>query len=135
MSRPTVYLTNATSRRAPYRGPGRVWTIMAAPRARCGEFGAGPVAALVPLLDWVQGAKAGTIAMEDYRRWYEAMLETRELAPGQLRGYGRLVEDGDTLICACSRDAAAHGRCHRAWAAPALRAAGWSVVLDGRALP
>lgn len=42
------------------------------------------------------------------------------------------VPDGATLICACSREAAAAGRCHRVIAADLLKRAGWSVVLDGR---
>ena len=42
-----------------------------------------------------------------------------------------LVEPGCTLTCACSRSAAADGRCHRVVAAPFLHAAGWRVVLDG----
>lgn len=44
------------------------------------------------------------------------------------------VPDGATLICACSREAAAAGRCHRVIAADLLKRAGWAVVLDGRAL-
>ena len=44
------------------------------------------------------------------------------------------VPDGATLICACSREAAAAGRCHRVIAADLLKRAGWSVVLDGRCL-
>lgn len=44
------------------------------------------------------------------------------------------VPDGATLICACSREAAAAGRCHRVIAADMLKRAGWSVVLDGRLL-
>lgn len=44
------------------------------------------------------------------------------------------VPDGATLICACSREAAAAGRCHRVIAADLLTRAGWSVVLDGRNL-
>lgn len=44
------------------------------------------------------------------------------------------VPDGATLICACSREAAAAGRCHRVIAADLLKRAGWSVVLDGRSL-
>lgn len=43
------------------------------------------------------------------------------------------VPDGATLICACSREAARAGRCHRVIAADLLKRAGWSVVLDGRA--
>ncbi|HNC23991.1 MAG TPA: hypothetical protein PLU52_07275 [Opitutaceae bacterium] len=44
------------------------------------------------------------------------------------------VPDGATLICACSQEAAAAGRCHRVIAADLLKRAGWSVVLDGRRL-
>ena len=44
------------------------------------------------------------------------------------------VPDGAMLICACSREAAAAGRCHRVIAADLLKRAGWSVVLDGRSL-
>jgi hypothetical protein len=44
------------------------------------------------------------------------------------------VPDGATLICACSREAAGAGRCHRVIAADMLKRAGWSVVLDGRNL-
>lgn len=44
------------------------------------------------------------------------------------------VPGGATLICACSREAAAAGRCHRVIAADLLKRAGWSVVLDGRCL-
>lgn len=46
---------------------------------------------------------------------------------------GVLLEDGDTLCCACSREQAGAGRCHRAWAAELLVEAGWGVVLDGKA--
>lgn len=42
------------------------------------------------------------------------------------------VPDGATLICACSREAAGSGRCHRVIAADVLRVAGWRVFLDGR---
>lgn len=45
---------------------------------------------------------------------------------------GPLVGHGDTLLCACSREEAAAGRCHRAWAAPFLVRAGWRVILDGK---
>lgn len=45
-------------------------------------------------------------------------------------GPGWPVEDGDALLCTCSRKEAAAGRCHRAWAAPWLERAGWKVVLE-----
>lgn len=93
-------------------------------------------------------------------REYEEALRGRWLAPEHVRrcapgalAYGREVHrergvarqwdgdwwvfsgdvpDGATLICACSREAAGSGRCHRVIAADVLRVAGWSVVLDGR---
>lgn len=130
----TVYLTNAASRQPPQRGPGTAWTIMAMPRAAYGETGAGPVGALVPPAAWVRGAQTGELSIEDYRARYVAMLAERDLKPGNLRGPSGPVGDGDTLLCACSRARAAEGRCHRVWAAHALRVAGWDVVLDGVAL-
>ena len=138
---PTVFLTNAASRRPPHRGPGRVLTIMARPRPRFGELGDGRVPALVPEWALVAGAKAGRLPMEAYRGRYlrDVHARARQLVPGELtavllEGGSRPVADGDTLICACSRAAAAEGRCHRAWAAEALVAAGWRVVLDGAPL-
>lgn len=53
---------------------------------------------------------------------------------GSLWVKGMVVPDGATLICACSREAAAAGRCHRVIAADLLKRAGWTVVLDGRSL-
>lgn len=41
------------------------------------------------------------------------------------------VPDGATLTCACSRAAAAAGRCHRVIAASLLLPLGWEVILDG----
>ena len=142
---PTLYMSNAASRLPPFRGPGRVLTIMARPRPLYGEAGVGSVPLLIPPWEWVEGAKAGTLDWTEYRRRYLAELELSrsrgDLSPGNL--YTRIpydprfgaVEDGDTLICACSREAAAAGRCHRVWAGEALRSAGWAVVLDGELLP
>jgi hypothetical protein len=139
--RPTLWLTNATSRRAPFRGHGMVLTIMAAPRAEYGEAGVGAVRMLVPPLEWVRAAKAGTMPIEEYRARYLARFEgiVDELAPECLMAvdYDRQrfpVWSGDTLVCACSRAAAAEGRCHRTWAAGLLLQAGWRVILDGREL-
>ena len=44
---------------------------------------------------------------------------------------GGRVEPGATLFCACSREAAQAGRCHRVVAAQLLASVGWDVVLDG----
>lgn len=125
-----LYLTNATSRAAPYRGTGRVWSIMAAPRAQYGELGDGKVEALVPPLEWVRAARSGQLSVERYRDKYLGLLDERDLRT-LVSTSGVLVAAGDTLICACSRTAAAAGRCHRCWAASALCEAGWDVILDG----
>ena len=141
--KPTIHLTNAASRRPPHRGPGRVWTIMAAPRARYGESGEGVVRALVPYLGDLRAAQAGEISAQEYRRRFVdgvvGRVGTTNLMPGLMVAWLRdpneiapaFVADGDTLICACSRDAAARGECHRVWAAELLAEAGWRVVLDG----
>lgn len=138
---PRVYLTNAASRRPPYRGPGRVLTVMAHPRAEYGEAGVGVVPFLVPPWDWVSDAKAGRISVDEYRGRYNRLVERRGgLAPGRLNAVlyeGEVVSpvaEGDTLVCACGREAAREGRCHRVWAAGALIGAGWRVILDGMEL-
>lgn len=132
--RPTIYLSNWSSARTPgHHGPGRKLTIMAAPRRW--EHGAGPVPQLTPEESDVRAAKSGAMSVEMYREVYEQRLRGEDLRPGPLwtrtDDWQESVRDGDTLCCACSRDAAAAGRCHRVWAAPALVRAGWRVILDG----
>lgn len=140
-SRPTLYVTNWSSRKL--HGPGRKFTIMARPRRW--EHGQGLIGALVPLgceeemdaalAERRHGASGG--AMFRYRRAYEQRLtllaQIDRLSPGKLHvtGTDHAVQDGDTACCACSRAEAAAGRCHRRWAVPFLRRAGWRVVLDG----
>lgn len=137
--RPTVYLSNWSSHRTPgCHGPGRKLTIMARPRAW--ETGDGCVPWLTPDENDLIAVKRGKISGDDYQSRFEAAASRHQarghLAPGELavgrvtRGIGAVV-DGDTLCCACSRDDAAAGRCHRTWAAPLLVAAGWRVILDG----
>jgi UDP-2,3-diacylglucosamine pyrophosphatase LpxH len=79
--------------------------------------------------------RSGAIDFEFYATLLVAKMGTFRLAPGELivvtAGEDILVQDGDTLCCACSRDEAAAGRCHRVWVAEALAKAGWAVVLDG----
>jgi hypothetical protein len=112
---------------------------MAAPRPQYGEAGEGTAHPLVPPLVWVRDAKAGRMLVEVYRSQYLLLLSRRAIQPGRLwfapadaTLQPALVTDGDTLVCACSRAAAAEGRCHRCWAAAALVEAGWRVVLDGQ---
>lgn len=136
--RPTLHLTNWSSRGL--HGPGRKLTIMALPRRW--EHGDGSVSALLPNPDDLRAVKSGTLPIAEYRRRFEAHMEACSRA-GSLGPRGLLFEvppfddvpvpvrDGDTLCCACSREAAARGECHRVWAAEALARAGWRVVLDG----
>jgi len=139
---PTLYLSNWSSRATPgHHGPGRKLSIMSMPRHW--EHGDGRVWDLVPLSEYVRRAKADPSWMPEYRARYVEGLMPGFLRPGQLGaelvmhdgpalGFRDVdVADGDTLCCACSRAAAARGECHRVWAAAALKAAGWRVVLDG----
>jgi hypothetical protein len=65
-----------------------------------------------------------------------------DLSPGRVRWRrwvddkslpGEPVEHGSTLCCACSREKALKGHCHRVWAAHELYTQGWEVILDGAA--
>ena len=136
--KPTIYLTNWSSRAL--FGPGRRLTIMANPRHW--EKGEGYVRHLRPHEADLEAARNGSISAAEYERRYLAGLRLvwRDLRPGHMAWLStRLagpvglapVCDGDTLCCACSREAAARGECHRVWAARALHAVGWCVVLDG----
>ena len=70
-------------------------------------------------------------------RWTDVETEIRAVLARGASGEGPLdatsfsVESGSTLCCACSKQKAAEGRCHRVWAAAALARAGWNVILDG----
>jgi len=146
-----IFLTNAASVGADRRrvakgfpraktGPGRVLTIMCAPRHF--ERGDGRVLALAPEVNDLRELKAGSIDFREYRRRYGHKLMTLPLVAYAPRCLAwtpwtsderRLVEPGDTLTCACAADAAERGECHRTWASGLLVAAGWpSVILDGR---
>lgn len=144
---PVIYLSNFASRRTRgHHGAGRLYTIMARPRAAFGEFGEGAVFPLQPVKWDLLDVKAGRISIDEYHRrtvdrWDRAIRAARGMgiehpwAPGRLHafnGEGVVVRADDTLCCCCSREAAARGECHRAWAAPRLVAAGWAVVLDGK---
>lgn len=128
---PTIHVTNWSSRTL--HGAGRRLTIMAAPRSW--ERGDGLAPVLIPPRNWVRHYLAGGRSeLGTYCRAYVARVQeiaSREcLRPGGPVG----LEDGDTLCCACSREAAAAGACHRVWAAELLRQVGWRVLLDGREL-
>lgn len=140
MTTPTLYVTNWASPKL--HGPGRKWTIMAAPRHW--ERGEGCVIDLTPTLDSLRRLRAGELTMTQYRdRFVEAflcrgrsMLEAVPIWDHETElGSGRvLLESGDTVCCACSRAAAMRGECHRVWAAELMRRVGCRVILDGREL-
>ena len=133
----TIHLTNASSRKLHH---GSVYNIMAMPRGW--EHFNGNVPAITPTMSWLAAVRRHACTVERYREKCEQKfadsLQSGILAPGRLlvRSFACpvLVRDGDTLVCACSREAAARGDCHRAWAAPFLARAGWRVVLDGVAI-
>ena len=136
-----IHLTNWSSRAL--HGPGRTWSIMARPRRW--ELGCGQVPVLVPPPADLDAVRTGIITVAEYRARYEAHVLDRDhmqpyLDPGALLGHltksvGPMpVDDGDTLCCACAKEAASRGECHRVYAAHILRDHGWSVVLDGRTL-
>jgi hypothetical protein len=137
--KPTIYLSNWSSHKTPgHHGPGRKLTIMANPRHW--ERGDGAVSRLRPSMVDVRGARDGRLSLTTYRQRYLARLALDMHGPGHLYAWipyatsHQLVSDGDTLCCACSRDKAAAGECHRVWAAEALAGAGWRVILDGKEL-
>lgn len=93
--------------------------------------------ALTPQEVHLRELKAKRLSFPEYRRLFEEKASHWDLRPGVLRTSApdlRPVADGDTLCCACGRDAAASGNCHRAFAADLLAKAGWDVVLDGKPL-
>ena len=134
--KPTLHLTNWSFKRL--HGPGRKWTIMAAPRGW--ERGDGVAPAFVPPHHWLCAVQEGRMTESAYfdglrGRWSGVYGTPEPFAPGGLLAYvgiwSRAVADGDSLLCCCSREKAAEGRCHRATAAPFLTRAGWRVLLDG----
>lgn len=123
-----IYVSNWSSHKTlGHHGPGRKLTIM--PNPRHWERGEGQVGWLCPHMQDLQDVRSGAIDVDEYERRY------RKWVGGMLRSASSLgLQDGDTLCCACSREAAAAGRCHRVWAADILLALGFQVVLDGREL-
>ena len=138
-SKPTIYLTNWSSRKL--HGPGRAYTIMARPRHW--EHGDGVVRDLVPDPDQLTQVRGQFVSFAAYKAQCIEKFSSGRLSPGDLMAFARdasawprmwPVADGDTLCCACSRMNAAEDRCHRVWAAVLLSRNGWRVVLDGEAL-
>lgn len=137
----TLHLTNWSSRKL--HGPGRRLTIMCVPRAW--EFGDGRVPLLTPRIADFRAVSSGAIDVAEYKRRFIigatatgpglAMLCGTLEDPAVASYVGRPTEehlaDGDSLLCACSRAAAAAGCCHRVFCAELLAAHGWRVILDG----
>jgi hypothetical protein len=133
-----LYVTNLASRK--HHGPGKRYTIMAAPRSF--EHGDGCVNDLAPMPADVRAVKDGYLSLRAYRDkyielagqmplWPEGLVATPTDAEDRDSGDEVSVAHGDTLFCSCAVDAAREGRCHRVWAAELLRRAGWAVILDG----
>jgi hypothetical protein len=137
--RPTVHLTSWEARHL--HGPGHRYTIMARPW-RDWEYGEGHVRDLSPEPEWIDEVREGFLSWRAYE--WQCRERFEDLCPGYLvaeevsDGIGghhkQEVKDGDTLCCTCSEAVAAAGLCHRVWAAEALVAAGWRVILDGKEL-
>lgn len=119
---------------------------MASPRDF--EMGDGVVSVLAPQGDEVELMRAlvehrraglpldtdhAVELQERYRKALDVRWSRLDLAPGALVADTPtgpvVVQDGDTLACACSADEARAGRCHRSHAVPWLRVAGWEVRL------
>jgi hypothetical protein len=132
----------------------RAFTMMAKPRRW--EHGDGRVDVLVPSGESLQHLERALQARREqwpedrvaevmfaYRAAYLAQLAQVSLAqlqPGGLRaslsGAGQgggmvYLGDGAIVCCACGKEDARQGRCHRVWAADVLMACGWRVVVDG----
>lgn len=136
--KPTIYLGNWSGKAS--HGPGRKWTAMARPRHW--ERGEGTVWEITPKEEDLLAVKAGRITEEEYFERFRASVEANSsrLSPGSLQGGlpGGWVEadwiplqDGDSILCACSKEAALAGKCHLTHAAPFLLRAGWRVRLHG----
>lgn len=132
---PRLHITNYSSLKL--YGPGRWLSIQAIPPDWTAPYTDGNVPFLIPIRADLVARHAGEMSHEDYKATLTKRWEARQdlLRPGTLMaqvGFCLIaVEEGDTLLCTCSRDKARQGRCHRAWMAPYLAAAGWEVILDG----
>lgn len=111
----TLHLTNWSSKKL--HGPGRKFTIMAVPRQW--EVGDGRVPGCTPAPVWLRGFHDGRLDPKTYRGLMECKMQHFSMTPGHLMAtVGNLqvpVEHGDSLLCACSREDAKNGRCHRVW--------------------
>lgn len=99
---------------------------------------------VAPDPDLLRAVKAGSLAIRDYLRAYEARIAPLDLSPEKLvLEDGSPVLDGDSVLCACaarrpdplaalfsvpSIDTTRHP-CHLEVLAPRLATSGWRVVL------
>ena len=116
--------------------------IQARPQAWMAALGSVPVlkpqGEMIGMMAKLVAARRAGEAMDrrlflDYRAAYgqhmRAVWEARLLAPGKLvDAAGAPVPGEVTLLCTCSREEAAAGRCHRRWSAFWLEKAGWSEI-------
>ena len=136
--KPTLYVTNVASR--DLYGPGRSLHIMVWQAKWASFFGC--VQGLRPHERDLIAYKNRAISLRSYKLLYKKWVAPVDLSPCALGITSTTapptslgpVQDGDTLLCSCSRSTAARGECHRVWAAELLKEAGWDVILDGREL-
>lgn len=143
MKKSKIYISNwASYATKGCHGSGQLLSIM----VRTSHFANphGLVVSLTPRAIDLSDYREEKIDISEYRqRYFKHAMSQGSLKVGKLlwepfsffdQDYKQLVRGGDTLCCVCSREKAARGECHRAWAAVLLREAGWEVILDGRRL-
>lgn len=139
MSRPTLYLTNSSSRNQ--HGPGDIWAAMAMPPAHIREHTCGQVGCHAAARH-VYAVREGLMSPAAYRQSCVTAAAAQDLRPAYLVGrpWGRpltLIHPGDTLVCTCARPDTGRRPAEQPWChlevwAPWLAAAGWEVCLYGR---
>lgn len=141
MEKKTIFL--AAWDQPKHHGRGKKLTIMT--RTSHGFFPDGFVRILTPRADTYWSWVKNEISVEQFRSaYFEFALALKgEMKPGKLiwnpysifnEKSSNLVDDGDTMCCACGCGEVVSGECHRAWAAVLLQEAGWAVKLDGKKL-
>ena len=99
----------------------------------------GHVPQLFPDTHIFENYRNGAITWQQFRSKYIADLSSVPIHHGKLiaelyDGEEVIVDDGDTLLCTCSKAKADDMRCHRAWAAHLLKRCNWRVMIDSRQL-
>jgi len=147
-SKKTIYI--ARFHDTQYHGPGRKFSIVTeldevsfmpewAKLPTTDPYIDGIVDALTPDVQLWKNYLSGAIPWQSFREKYSQVVSSTPLYHGTLMarltdGSEIIVDDGDTLLCVCTKAKADDMRCHRAWAAYWLRGCNWRVMIDGRQL-